>query len=578
MICETTSTEMAATISDRVNRYFDLELKIDKCKLYPLKPLAVIAGCVLTVPTTMTDDATGCSKSTKTINRNTADPKRKTYEESIIDHPEFEYVQQQLKVGIRCLVYVSSASGQVPSLIKRWANECREKKNCTNWIAIAEHRVTCRIDIDANSAKSVLEECRSVPGAWMLRSSQGITRICDPPTLRVTMMMDQSKFYPTKLAILDGVIREVDRNATSELTAEANKNLLDLLENGERCWLHVRSNVVSLLKTLHGETRMAGIENYRNDTKNNDGNKNTHNSKISTGWVQLARSIPVSCRIIINNDLLKRKSNVKGALLLECYEIINVTKDNNLDKADKAFGDFEISESAYPHNFLPPPTRADRQERHRIFAEWLVKTYGEDFLSTGSGVLDVAGGNGALGNELWKLDIKSTLLDPDPRCDVKTIPFQVISEPLVGNGSELTEEENKDGIEIDHTTDPAKAEERQRIRQLVRTCSVIVGMHPDEATEAVIDTSLRLGKPFAIFPCCVFRNLNLERQEKRKHKQQDVGGRDPFRSYNTFCHYLLNDKAPAGICFKTENLPFEGRNKVVFLLSHSFLCKEIICN
>ena len=73
-------------------------------------------------------------------------------------------------------------------MIKRWASECREKKKCTNWIDIAEHKVTCRIDIDVNSTNSVLEECRSVPGAWMLRSSKGLTQICDPPTIVVTIM------------------------------------------------------------------------------------------------------------------------------------------------------------------------------------------------------------------------------------------------------------------------------------------------------------------------------------------------------------------------------------------------------
>jgi hypothetical protein len=549
MVSDATST---ATPRERVDRFFELELKIDKCKFYPLKPLAVVAGDVITVPSIMADSATGSNIQEKTIDKNL-----------LAGCSEFEYVQQELKPGIRCLIYVSESSGQVPSLIQRWANECREKKKCTNWIEIAEHRATCRIDIDANSTKNVLEKCRSVPGAWMLRSSRGLTRICDPPTVRVTMMMDQSKFYPTKLAILDGIIRDVNRNVTSESTLEGNVKLIKLLQTGERCWLHVRSNVVSLLKTLHG------VGKEGDDTERNDGNKNSH--IISTGWVQLARPIPVSCRIIINNDLLERKSNVKGALLLECYEIIDVPKCSRLDNDSQPFRNTETSQSFNPSNLLLPPTRADRSERHRIFAKWLVQTYGAGFLSTGSGVLDVAGGNGTLSNELWKLGVKSTLLDPDPRCDVATVSFQVISKPLVGNGSDLTEEKREDRIERDQ----AKAEERRRIRQLVQTCSMIAGMHPDEATEAVIDTSLRLGKPFAILPCCVFRNLNPERKERRKQKQQDAGGFDPFRSYSTFCNYLLKDKAPAGIRFQTENLPFEGRNKVVYALRYSFECKVI---
>ena len=563
---------MTATSSSNANNYFDLELKVDKCKFYPLKPLAVVAGNVVAVPTITTSIAAGRNVPIEIIDRIEADPKRKASEEPFIDHPEFDYVRQELKIGTRCLVYLEASSGQVPSLIKRWANECREKKKCTNWIEIAEQRVTCRIDFDVNSTESVLEKCRSVPGAWMLRCSQGITRICDPRTLRVTVLMDQSKFYPTKLAILDGIIQAVDKKSAPDLTSDEIENLMDILENGERCWLHVRSNVVSLLKTLHGVDNVIDMEDYSKDTKHSDGNKSTQNRKISTGWVQLARSIPVSCRIVINNDLIERKSNVKGALILECYEITNVSNDFTLDLASNSLNNIEASGRAGPRNFLPTHTRADRKERHRIFAEWLLEKYGADFLSSGSGVLDVAGGNGALGNELWKLGVKSTLLDPEPRCDASAMPFEVISEPLVGNGSELTEEQEKNEIEID----PAKAEEKRRIRELVLNCSILAGMHPDEATEAMIDTSLRLGKPFALLPCCVFRNLNRERQERRKQRQQAEGGTDPFRSYSTFCHYLLNEKAPAGIRIQTENLPFEGRNKVVYMTSYSFECQEII--
>jgi len=439
----------------------------------------------------------------------------------------------------------------------------------------------------------------------MLRSTKGITRICNPPTVKVTMLMDQSKFYPTKLALLDGVILDVDRNAISATTLEIEENsTAGLLENGERCWLHVRSNVLSLLKTLHGES-MAGDGNSNtgdssennHHTDNNDLEKKAidNNGKVSTGWVQLARAIPVVCEVIINEDLLRRKANMKGALLLECHEIIDIQKDTSSSSSypdeitqgmsrTKGIQDNYSKQSS--NSILPPTsstinnTRADRKERHRIFAEWLVKTYGADFLSTGSGVLDVAGGNGALGNELWKLGVCSTLLDPEPRCDIDSVPFRVIGKPLVGNGSELTGEiktknsmdTTKDGIVIE--TDG----EKERIKHLVETCSIIAGMHPDEATEAVIDTSLRLGKPFAILPCCVFRNLNSERIAMRKQKQQQhgTGATDPFRSYSTFCHFLLHDKAPLGIRFETENLSFEGRNKVVFVKSYFFQCQEII--
>jgi hypothetical protein len=592
----TTTTATTTTFNQEVvdngsntasrGEYFDVELKVDKCKFYPLKPLAVIAGNVVSVTSTVAIDDS---------------------ESTAHHHP-----QQQLKIGDRCLVNVAPSTGQVLSLMKRWANECRENKKCTNWITIAEHMVTCRIDIDTTMLE--LEKSRSVCDAYILRCSRpgAIVRICDPSTLYVTILMDQSKFYPSKLAILDGVILKINEDniatsqssssstTTSSTIRNSNKDLSCLLEKGERCWLHVRSNVVSLLKTLHGES-MTGIdddnENENENTGDNNGNSNSTNivkskkkkSKIATGWVQFTRSIPVTCRIVIDDNLLKRKCNLKGAFTLECYEIIDIQKseiNSNIIPTRKNHNDLKTKDECdiIPQNrdiVHHPPKRLDRKERHRVFAEFLVNTYGADFLSTGSGVLDVAGGGGALSHALFNLGIKSCVLDPDPRCDVETVPFQVIDEPLSGDGLQLTgvvADNDKNGdddvnnyLSDDHTT----AKRRSRIRKLVRSCSVIVGMHPDEATEAVIDTSLRLGKPFAILPCCVFRNLNAERLEIRKQKLGGGSGGDPFRSYNTFCQYLLDNKAPVGIRFETENLPFEGRNKVIYLQSYSYTCQVI---
>ena len=37
--------------------------------------------------------------------------------------------------------------------------------------------------------------------------------------------------------------------------------------------------------------------------------------------------------------------------------------------------------------------------------------------------------------------------------------------------------------------------------------AVVVGMHPDEATEPVVVEALAAGKPFAVVPCCVFPTL-----------------------------------------------------------------------
>jgi hypothetical protein len=45
------------------------------------------------------------------------------------------------------------------------------------------------------------------------------------------------------------------------------------------------------------------------------------------------------------------------------------------------------------------------------------------------------------------------------------------------------------------------------IQTVWRQASVVVGMHPDQATEAIVDEALKCGKPFAVVPCCVFPKL-----------------------------------------------------------------------
>jgi hypothetical protein len=84
-------------------------------------------------------------------------------------------------------------------------------------------------------------------------------------------------------------------------------------------------------------------------------------------------------------------------------------------------------------------------------------------------------------------------------------------------------------------------------------------MHPDQATEAIVDTALRLNVPFAVLPCCVMPSLFPNRRKKGRNGK--VG--DPVRSYSRFCEYLL-DKAPEGESFHVDHLPFVGRNKVIF--------------
>ena len=73
-------------------------------------------------------------------------------------------------------------------------------------------------------------------------------------------------------------------------------------------------------------------------------------------------------------------------------------------------------------------------------------------------------------------------------------------------------------------------------------CSLVAGLHPDGATEGIVDFALRHHKPFAIVPCCVCAPT-------------------PQMSHPKFIEYLVA-KDPARI--RTCVLPFEGKNICVY--------------
>ena len=85
-------------------------------------------------------------------------------------------------------------------------------------------------------------------------------------------------------------------------------------------------------------------------------------------------------------------------------------------------------------------------------------------------------------------------------------------------------------------------------------CAMIVGMHPDGATEPIVDFALASGKPFAVVPCCVYATLAPTRRDRRGQR---------VTQYEHFCEYLVS-KAPGRIAMQT--LPFEGKNVVVYSL------------
>lgn len=87
--------------------------------------------------------------------------------------------------------------------------------------------------------------------------------------------------------------------------------------------------------------------------------------------------------------------------------------------------------------------------------------------------------------------------------------------------------------------------------QHMRHVSLLLGMHPDEATDVIVDVALAFNKPFAIVPCCVFADLFPHRR---------TPGGDAVTTYDELVAYLVA-KHP---CIQTTFLPFDGRNRVVY--------------
>ncbi|GIM13121.1 hypothetical protein Vretimale_16270 [Volvox reticuliferus] len=167
----------------------------------------------------------------------------------------------------------------------------------------------------------------------------------------------------------------------------------------------------------------------------------------------------------------------------------------------------------------------DAAKRHRaaVFCEWLVQTYGREFLNSGAGVVDVAGGRGALTfHLLLRCGVRATLVEPRPakwsrsqHREIQLVAAAAAMPPLAPGELTLPQlrrrfepalwRRDTSGVGGDSGRDGE--DEEENLRELLLGCSMVVGLHPDQATEAILDFALECGKPFALVPCCVFPRL-----------------------------------------------------------------------
>ena len=107
---------------------------------------------------------------------------------------------------------------------------------------------------------------------------------------------------------------------------------------------------------------------------------------------------------------------------------------------------------------------------------------------------------------------------------------------------------SKDDFDNVDDMDMAKA-----FLETIKGCSMVVALHPDQATEVAIRLALHLQKPFAVVPCCVYASDFPKR--KLKHTQQ------PVRTYQELLEYL-QDLDPR---IERSELDFEGKSTLLFM-------------
>ena len=226
----------------------------------------------------------------------------------------------------------------------------------------------------------------------------------------------------------------------------------------------------------------------------------------------------------------------------------------------------------------------------------------------GSGVLDVAGGKGAIAVALIERHgISATVIDPLTRrgtakgAGKKRARPRIIATPFSFEPEKMSAPEasvwaeakcsvrvsNSDrsartGAAAAHAENIPDCDQSSSasdalalVASLLKSCACVVAMHPDEATDSVMDAALACNKPFAVVPCCVFASKFSSRRLPARNLQagpdmlSDVAGDDrsapkpsrPVETYEELLEYL-EAKHPR---IERAFLPFEGRRVVLFM-------------
>ena len=101
------------------------------------------------------------------------------------------------------------------------------------------------------------------------------------------------------------------------------------------------------------------------------------------------------------------------------------------------------------------------------------------------------------------------------------------------------------------------------VSEVLNDCSVVIGLHPDGATDAIVEFALEHDKPFALLPCCVYRKTFTGR------RTASGGAKQPMAAFMLFTiPPMLSSRACLG-----KGLFFVPK-KVVAVFSHVLLLSQ----
>jgi len=92
--------------------------------------------------------------------------------------------------------------------------------------------------------------------------------------------------------------------------------------------------------------------------------------------------------------------------------------------------------------------------------------------------------------------------------------------------------------------------------------NIFVGLHPDQATDAIVDEALVQKAPFAVIPCCVFPQIFTSRRQ--------ADGKN-VTSYGGLLRYLRQKHKH----IRVAELGFVGRDTCVFMLPEDYIDNSV---